>query len=282
MARALDRFDVPSPSPGFLDRVARVPVAGPVAPATRARRLVDRGRRGAWARRTMIGVVALGLASATAAATGVFESIRVRLPAIATILAPSPPPPVAVAVHHPARKRPKPVAPPPAPPSPEAIDPEPSPIVAVDLRARWQALPAPVKAVLRERAMRQTVTRVQNRLADRGIDVPRPVIRAELERRQALRMADRREEQARREALGLPPPPPTPEQLARWARQRARAEAIVAEGRQLGLRVPPWLERFAAPPAIAVPGGDDSLAAREPAAANAADPASKSADPPQR
>ena len=191
IASALDRFDVPGPSAGFLERIARVPHAAGLAPLPIPPRHRLRNR-GPWMRRTTTGIVALGMASVTAAAaaTGMFETIGVRLPTIAALLAPAP---ASVAAHKPpvaTRKKPAQVAKIAAPtPEPEAIAaPLPSPPYP-DARARLQRflqLPPPMRAAIRERQ----ITRVQLQLADRGIFLPRPEIRRRLIRRAMRQLAD--------------------------------------------------------------------------------------------
>lgn len=171
MAHALDAFDVPPPGAGFLDRIAAMPpIEAPALPPLPRRRLFAPGRRGAWARRASIGVLALGLASATAAATGVFPQLHITLPApIIAMLGPTP-----TAKPRPAHIRPHHVAPAPAvaattaPPPPGAFEP-------------MLPIADPVTRAIRRE---QVVDAIQNRLAARGVDVPKPVIRRQLVKRQ--------------------------------------------------------------------------------------------------
>lgn len=171
MAHALDRFDVPPAGAGFLERLAAMPaVDTPALPPMPRRRLFGPGRRGAWARRATIGAIAVGLASATAAATGIFPQLHVAFPApIVAMLTPAPKHAPKPARHHraPITKPAVPAAEPPQA-SVEATPAAPDPA----LRAQW--------ALKRE----QRIDTIQQRLAARGIDVPKPVIRRELAVRQ--------------------------------------------------------------------------------------------------
>lgn len=182
-AAALDRFDVPPPGDGFVARlmaIAEAPapsaaVVAPLAPAPRWRSRWQRGGRGRWMRHTTIGVIALGLASATAAAAGMFGSVRFDMPVIARILAPTTPAPIMVKAAR-TQRRTEPgrlavAAPAPADVVPVADMPR---LLSPTERAeRFRALPLPVRAVVTE----QMVTRTQRRLAARGIFVPRAVVR---------------------------------------------------------------------------------------------------------
>ena len=90
---ALDRFTVPSLSAGFADRVVAAAAAPQPPPA---RQLPRRDRRGDWVRghRVIVGVVALGLMSAAAAATGLLGDVARNVPMIGTLIAsvaPAPP-----------------------------------------------------------------------------------------------------------------------------------------------------------------------------------------------
>ncbi|MBX9797509.1 MAG: hypothetical protein K2Y03_11545, partial [Sphingomonas sp.] len=90
---ALDRFDVPPPSPDFLARLSHLP-QGAGAPAARwafVRRRADGGRRGPWVRRALIGVAVIGL-TGTAAATGFFQELARRLPGLTQLVAAAPDP----------------------------------------------------------------------------------------------------------------------------------------------------------------------------------------------
>ncbi|OYY73132.1 hypothetical protein [Sphingomonas sp. 28-63-12] len=175
VARALDRYIVPAPSEDFLDRLAMIPAAPPLQHSMPpARRRFRRSVRGPWLRRSVISLVAFGLASATAAAAGVFDSFHFDIPVIAKLFAPVAPP-VRVAVlpprqPHTARR---PLAPPRIVPPP---DPAPAPLtIARAARLeRFRTLPMPVRAMATERI----VTRIKRRLAWRGVDVPRAIIRA--------------------------------------------------------------------------------------------------------
>lgn len=168
-ARALDRFDVPAPDAGFLDRMAVMPaVDAPALPPIPRRRLLERGRRGSWARRATIGVIALGLASATAATTGVFSRLHIDIPHIAAILAPTAPPkPKLAKTHHP-----KPVAV--MATSVDAVIPADGAVAGSQLGVD------PDRALRRVIRRERVVAVIQNRLAARGIDLPKPVIRRKL------------------------------------------------------------------------------------------------------
>lgn len=87
MRAALDMFVVPTASPDFIDRIAIRST-----PKSR-RRLLNwpgyaRSRRGRWMRRASVGIIAVGLAGATAAAAFVLETIRQQMPSVAAILTP--------------------------------------------------------------------------------------------------------------------------------------------------------------------------------------------------
>lgn len=86
---ALDRFDVPAPSADFAARIARAAQQPPIAGSLWRRS--DSARRGAWLRRGLIGVAAVGLAG-TAAATGFFQELASRVPVLAQLVAPAPVP----------------------------------------------------------------------------------------------------------------------------------------------------------------------------------------------
>lgn len=225
-AHALDLFSVPPPDAGFGDRVVQAALwrGAPTAVA----RSGAAGRRRRWARRTMAGVIALGLASATAAAGGVFGPITNPFPVVTRMIAPPPAAPP-VAQVRPRRAKAvaaKRVAPPgpvvsqtPAPPRPTL--------------ERLAAMPRPVRRVV----VARMVTRIQRGLYARGIAVPRAVIRARLiERlgdsnrpvpprfdRVLTAIEGRLAEQARSPTGGaeLTPPLPPSAQDA-WAAQRAR------------------------------------------------------------
>ncbi|MBB5685556.1 hypothetical protein [Sphingobium boeckii] len=88
MARALDRFSVPAPSVDFADRILQAAQATPVSPVTGNRHPPVRGgRRWTRGRNIVIGTVAFGLMSATAAAAGLFGDIAVRVPVIGRLIA---------------------------------------------------------------------------------------------------------------------------------------------------------------------------------------------------
>jgi hypothetical protein len=83
---ALDRYTVPSISADFADRVmARALSASPAQPITAA----PRDRRGAWkrARTIFMGVGALSVMSAAAAATGIFGDVAKDVPLIGPLIA---------------------------------------------------------------------------------------------------------------------------------------------------------------------------------------------------
>lgn len=175
IARALDLFEVPALDPAFADRAVAATI-GPRArgwrPAsgfgsTATGRAGAAVRRGRWTRRTVVGALGLGLASATAAAGGIFGPIPNPLPVVSQLIAPSPPPKLA----KPARpKRIKSAtAKSVAAPAPKA-----TPTNTPTGLDRLAALPQPV----RQRLIARTVTAIQLRLHARGVDVPRWVIRA--------------------------------------------------------------------------------------------------------
>lgn len=171
-AGALDLFDVPDADGDFVDRIVARAMRPRVVSAIWVPRRSAAARRGPWARRTLAGMLAIGLASATAAATGVFGPIANPLPAVAQILSPTP---AKVASVKPAKRRP--VAAKPARPTPTAT---PSPVATVPVAragfARLEKLPPPMARAIFAR----TVTRIQRRLWERGYAVSRPVIRARL------------------------------------------------------------------------------------------------------
>ncbi len=228
IALALDQFDVPPPSAGFFDRLTAIAQTEPaVLPPHRPRfRTTMRGR---WMTRGAVVVLAFGVASATAAATGVFHAIGFDIPAIAQFVAPAPVKRAATPKHrhHPA----KPIAaPPPAVAVAKAAPTPPMMLTREERRARFRALPMPVRAVMIERR----VTRIQRRLAWQGIDAPRAAIRARVEERLGqsdLPTGSDRERRAQLRAAVLAAAPGTlPPRLERWrwrimARQ-ARAERI--------------------------------------------------------
>lgn len=182
VATALDRFDVPPPGDGFVARLIAITeapspsaaVAAPLAPAPRWRSRWQRGGRGRWMRHTTIGVIALGLASATAAAAGMFESMRFDMPVIARMLAPTPPAPAIVKARVQRRAEPGKLAvAAPAPAAVVQVADTPKLLSPTERAERFRALPLPVRVVVTERM----VTRTQRRLAARGIFVPRAVVR---------------------------------------------------------------------------------------------------------
>lgn len=189
VARALDLFDVPPPNENFLARMAAIADAAPIAATVQAsaspwpaRVRAARGSlaraslaRGPWARRTVVGLIAVGLASATAAAAGMFESVRFEIPVIARLLAPSPPP---VTVARAARPKHRAAMGKAATVEPVLPGAEATPVPIANLTGeqkieRLRALPMPVRVAITERI----VTRNQRRLAARGIFLPRNVIR---------------------------------------------------------------------------------------------------------
>ena len=84
MYAALDRFDAPGLSNGFVDRVMAV-----AAPASRP---AARDRRGAWklARRVVVGTLAAGMVSAAAVASGLLGAAGIKVPVLTAMLAPAP------------------------------------------------------------------------------------------------------------------------------------------------------------------------------------------------
>ncbi len=179
-ANALDRFDVPPPSDDFVARMIAIADVSPpaeqvatAAPRWKAR--LQRSRRGPWMRRTAIGLIAVGLASATAAAAGIFDTMRFDMPVIARLLVPAKPEPVIVKA---VRTKPKAqsrmvAAADPAPPGNDQLAAAPRLLSPAERAERFRALPLPVRAVVTERM----VTRTQRRLAARGIFVPRDMVR---------------------------------------------------------------------------------------------------------
>lgn len=118
-ARTLDRFDVPSPTAGFLERIAQASSSAQTVPGASAI-WMRRRTRDTWRRGTLVGIVAIGLASAAAAASGVFGSISFKVPPIAALFSPAPKP---TPVLHAKPKIPKLSRP--TPERPSAVVPEP-------------------------------------------------------------------------------------------------------------------------------------------------------------
>lgn len=177
---ALDRFDVPPPSDAFISRMMAItdlpPTVEKVATATpRWKARFQRSRRGPWMRRTAIGFIAAGLASATAAAAGMFDAVRFEMPVIARMLVPAtsdraaakavPAKPKAASRNVAAADI--------APAGSDQFAPASRLLTPAERAERFRALPLPVRAVVTERM----VTRTQRRLAARGIFVPRDVVR---------------------------------------------------------------------------------------------------------
>lgn len=177
---ALDRFDVPPPSDDFVARMIAIADVSPpaeqvVTAAPRWKARLQRSRRGPWMRRTAIGLIAVGLASATAAAAGIFDTMRFDMPVIARLLVPAKPEPVivkAVRTKPEAQSRMA-AAADPAPPGNDQLATAPRLLTPAERAERFRALPLPVRAVVTERM----VTRTQRRLAARGIFVPRDMVR---------------------------------------------------------------------------------------------------------
>ncbi len=177
---ALDRFDVPPPSDDFVARMIAIADVSPpaeqvVTAAPRWKARLKRSRRGPWMRRTAIGLIAVGLASATAAAAGIFDTMRFDMPVIARLLVPAKPEPVivkAVRTKPEAQSRMA-AAADPAPPGNDQLATAPRLLTPAERAERFRALPLPVRAVVTERM----VTRTQRRLAARGIFVPRDMVR---------------------------------------------------------------------------------------------------------
>ncbi len=179
-ASALDYFDVPPPSDDFAARIMAIAATSSAAdtaaaatPRWKAR--FQRSRRGPWMRRSAIGFIAIGLASATAAAAGIFDTMRFDMPVIARLLVPDTPTPVVVkAVRSRAKAQSRTAAAAdPAPPGNNQLPAPPRLLTREERAERFRALPLPVRAVVTERM----VTRTQRRLAARGIFVPRAVVR---------------------------------------------------------------------------------------------------------
>jgi len=170
-ARALDAFDVPAQNAAFLDRIAAMPADGaPALPPMPRRRLLGQGRRGAWVRRAGIGVIALGIASATAAATGVFPAIRLALPApIVAMLTHAPKAEKTGASRH---QHTPPVA---------AVAPAPEPTATPGTFTPLFGGTGPEAQLGRIIRRERAVDVIQARLQERGVNVPRPVIRRRME-----------------------------------------------------------------------------------------------------
>ncbi len=252
IAAALDRFDVPPPGDDFVARMAVMPViGGATLPPLRRRRLIDRAfdrrGRGAWLRRGAIGVIALGLASATAATTGFFPALHLALPArVVAFLTPRPhPKPGKGHVHH--VTHPAALVPPAEAPPPGGLAGNMAPGAgAMPLVA--PGLPDPE---LRRRQIAKREARVaviQARLAANGVVVPKPVIRRELLKRQIAIGA------ALRGDTTTPLPPGMAQMrdramayLAAHPRQaeRMRARAAQADARQAQLRAQRQAARLA-------------------------------------
>lgn len=174
LSEMLDAFTIPPLSPGFADQVVAAatnpprPLPAPV--------LSRRGRRARWIRghRVVIGVVALGLMSAGAAATAIFGDVARTIPVIGPL----------IASVVPAKPRHEPKL---------AVVAKPKPDEGAATPVVEEVAPAPLPLTLPERiAVRHEIRRefVAERIA------------AGLERRAE-----------RREALGLPPRPPRPAQI---------------------------------------------------------------------
>lgn len=236
VARVLDRFDVPAPSAGFLDRLAMIPDRPLPMPLLPARLRFRSASRGPWMRRTTSGLVALGLASATAAAAGAFDRFDFDIPVIAQLFVPAPAPaPVQVATK--AKPRATRLPPERAASTPIAM-PTVAPLIAsrTERLERFQALPMPVRAIATERL----VTRIKRRLAWRGVDVPRAAIRAHVIARTGqsdLPVGPRWARRAQyRAALIAAPPGSLPPRLERlrarilWAEARTGSEGARSDG----------------------------------------------------
>lgn len=183
-ARALDLFDVPAASDGFLARAGAMPAAdAPALPPAPRRRFLESGRRGAWVRRASVGIIALGLASATAATTGFFPAFTIPMPKFVATLNPlaSPKPKVAHGHAHGRSVDASPLGS--AAAAPLVV--ETPPLIQPPLPVGLPLGPAAQinRAIRREKA----VDVIQQRLAARGVDVPKPLIRQTLARRQAAR-----------------------------------------------------------------------------------------------
>lgn len=170
----LDGFAVPPLSPGFADRVVAA-ATNPPGPLP-ASALSRRGRRGRWIRghRVVIGVVALGLMSAGAAATAIFGDVARTIPVIGPLIA-------SVAPARPAHKAKLAVAAKPKPPEGAA------PVVEETAPAAAMPLTLPERIAIRHEIRREFVA---ERIA-----------------------AGLKQREERREALGLPPKPPRPAQI---------------------------------------------------------------------
>lgn len=238
VARALDRFDVPPPSDAFLARVVAIAETGPpmslATPfAPRWKDRLQRRGRGPWVRRTAIGLIAVGLASATAAAAGMFEAVRFEIPVIAQLLTPTPqrPPVTSVAQAKPRPARVNPAAPDPIMPAAEANPLAPPLLTPAERAERFRALPMPVRAVVTERM----VTRTQRRLAARGVFVPRAIVRDRVVARTGqtdLPSGTPAERRAQvRAAVIAAPPGSLPPRLERWRARLVLQQSGIGAGR---------------------------------------------------
>ncbi len=246
-ADALDRFDVPSHADGFLEMIAHAPSRSQSRTGTSAIWPRLHGRN-TWRRGTLVGIVALGLASAAAAATGMFGPIHLDVPPIAKLFAPSPNP-IRVRVPHakPRSVEPRPLPERPSPAASAAVSPaaamaalpnaeayvQPPMLPRVtpllnDRRAIGGSLPhgrkrpatAPVLQTLREIVRRQRVEMRDLALPERQRGTLLPVIAHPLARENVGTLGNRRaveprprldlpaQPEAPRAALPQPPAPP--------------------------------------------------------------------------
>jgi len=192
----LDGLTVPALSPDFADRVvaAATRQAKPLPPPVPSRN----GRRARWIRghRVVIGVVALGLMSAGAAATAIFGDVAQTIPVIGPLIARVVPARAELETKRAAKVSPK------APEGAAAVAediPPPAP----------EAMPLPESATLRREMRREFVAR---------------------------RIVQRLEQRAeRREALGLPPRPVRPAEARAVLRRLPPEEraALVERVRQI-------------------------------------------------
>lgn len=273
VARVLDRFEVPAPSAGFLDRLAMIPDRPQPLPLLPARPRFRPASHRPWVRRSGIGLIALGLASATAAAAGALDRFQFDIPVIAQLFVATPAPaPVQVATKAkpratrlpPARATSTPIAMPTA-----MATATPLAVARAERLVRFQALPMPVRAIATERL----VTRIKRRLAWRGVDVPRAAIRARVIARTGqsdLPVGPRWARRAQyRAALIAAPPGSLPPRLERlrarilWAEASTGGEGARSDGLpRPDSSPPPGDPATAIPPAArsATPTADPGMA----------------------
>jgi hypothetical protein len=256
LAASLYRFTVPEPRASLSDDIVAAALSR-VAPVSATPRSATRDRRGGWmrARTAVIGAVALGLMSATAAAAGWFGDGATRLPVISTIAA-ALPEAVKPAKHtkpqlakiekpkaKPAEIRPGTVTPAFTPPPVPDID-----IREVERAARKERFTSRVEAELAARDARRAArglpsnTERERALLEQFRAAQAPAEqKAVIDQVRALRQARRQAwaaERERRMALGLPIGKPvcTPEQLRTPIHPECRAPMIDSLAQKPGRR----------------------------------------------